>query len=243
MGGCKSIQHCPCFTKTAQSEVEPTIRMGVASPLNRDRIRQEGTTFCRHPTQKASVFVQGQVVICLCYLTLLPAWVLQTGFILLLPRAPESHDYALRAGGSDCAVRLTGSADHALARHARLSTNELALSTVPDLARGARLLDDWRRAGRGNCFRTGSWTAGAVFGSRLPRRARLARSVFAELGADLGCGRLDRDRLRRNHPARSVFTGFAVEIRISHVRWLVLGCPGVFGRRIDLALDAARLAI
>ena len=227
------------------TKIDPLSERVPTAPLNRDRIRQCRLALCTDTTKKASVFAQGQVVICLCYLTLFPGWILQTGFVLFLARAPESHDDALRAGCSDCAVRLTRSADHELFRSARLRADQLALSAVPDLARGAKLLDDWSRAGRrGDWFRTGSGDAGAVFGSRFPRRARLAMSAFAELGVALGCGRLYLDRLSRRRLARSACTNFPVKVMINRRRSLLLGCSAVFGgRRIGLALHVERVAV
>jgi len=81
-------------------------------------------------------------------LALLPGWISQADVILLQPRAPEFQDNVLRAGCSDCAIRLclTGSADLALAGQALLGADDRALSAIPDLACGARLLDGVSRA-------------------------------------------------------------------------------------------------
>ena len=84
--------------------------------LDCDRIRQRRPAFRRYTTQKALVLVAHQVVVCLRFLALLPSWILQAEVVLVQPRAPEFHDNVLCAGCRDCAIRLTRSADPALAR-------------------------------------------------------------------------------------------------------------------------------
>jgi hypothetical protein len=161
------------------------------SRLNRDRIRQRRPAFCGHTTQKVPVLIEPQVVVCLGFAALLPNWIVQAGFVLALPRTPELHDNVLCAGGRECAIRLTRSADHALAGRALLRANDLALSAVPDLSHSARLPNDCSRPGlRGDCSRAGCRTAGAIFALRLSRRTRLARSAFARLAAQVGCDQL-----------------------------------------------------
>jgi len=155
--------------------------------LNCDRIRQRRPAFRRHTTQKVLVLGEHQVVVCLRFLALLPSWILQADVVLALPRAPEFHDNVLRASCRDCAIHPTRSADPALAGQALLGTNDQALSAVPDLACGARLLDDFSSA---VCPRAGRQCAGAILALRLSRRTRLARPVFAQLAAQVGCDRL-----------------------------------------------------
>ena len=118
---------------------------------------------------------------CLRFLALLPGGILQADVVLAQPRAPELHDHVLCAGSRDFAMRLTRSADPALAGQALLGTNDQALSAVPDLACGARLL--------GECSRAGWRCAGAIFALRSPHRTKLARPVFAQLAAQVGLNR------------------------------------------------------
>ena len=163
----------------------------ISLTLNRDRIRQRRPAFRRYTAQKVPVLVEHQVVVCIRFLALPPSWILQADLVLALPRAPEFHDYVLCAGCRSYAI-LTRKADPALAGQALLRTNRKALSPVPDLACGARLLDGVSRAAADSraTFRddAGRRSAGAIFvlARQLSDRTRLAGSVFAYLAGRVG---------------------------------------------------------
>jgi len=65
--------------------------------LNCNRIGQPALR--RDARQISLVLGKREAVMCLCDLAFLTAWVLTTGFILLLTRVPELHDQVLRTRG------------------------------------------------------------------------------------------------------------------------------------------------
>ena len=137
------------------------------------------------------------------FLALPPSWILQADLVLALPRAPEFHDYVLRAGCRSYAL-LTRKADPALTGLALLRINRNALSPAPDLACGAGLLEAASRA---------------ASTSRGTFRDDAGRSYLA---GDVGHDRL-LDRLGRRLLTRSVFADCPARVVLNRRRCMVLG--------------------
>ena len=172
---------------------------------------------------------------------LISSRIFQAGIVLFLARVPEFDNNALCAGRSDCAVRLTGSADSVLPGRAELSASGLALSAIPDLAWCASLLTRCSYAGwRSNCFPGRRGSAGSIFGLQLSGRTRTARSVFAELAVQVRYDRLWLDRVGRLF-TRSVCTDSVVRVGLNRGRVILGRCCVYRVGRIELDISPGRL--
>src|SRR5437763_15077934 len=140
--------------------------MSVAgSHLNCNRIGQPALR--RDASQIPLVLGKREAVLALCDLAFLTAWVLTTGFILLLPRVPELHDQILPTRSGRRAIHLARSTNQGLAGHTQLRAGQRTLKTIPDLSGWAKLHGCARFRGCGirNYFRSSRGSAGTILGA------------------------------------------------------------------------------